>query len=220
VRAPQLPLPFDEGEPYAEQDFIAAPCNALARSWLERPAEWTNGRMVLWGEPGCGRSFLLHLWARSHAATLIAGPQLSGLSAPPSRPVAVDDADGVPQEIALLHLLNAAAEAGQPVLLTAKAPPAIQAPSLPDLASRLRASLIVQIAPPDDIMLNALLRRFAAQRQLALTDQLARYLLARLPRTADAFRIALERLDRAQLARGGRITRALADEVLADLVYG
>ena len=80
----------------------------------------------------------------------------------------MDDADIVPEPTALLHLLNAAAEAGQPVLLTARLPPGRQRQKLPDLGSRLRASLAVEINPPDDALLGALLLpRLAAARQLA-----------------------------------------------------
>ena len=214
----QLPLPFTEVPSYAEEDFCAAPCNALARSWLQKPEAWTNGRMVLWGEPGCGKSFLLHLWARAAGAMIYRGTELRGLLPLPGAPLAIDDADTAPEETALLHLLNAAAEAGYPVLLTAQAPPARQKLEVPDLASRLRASLVVEIAPPDDAMLSALLFRLAAARQLILNAQVSGFLLTRLPRTPATLREAIARLDHAALASGGKITRALAAEVLSDLL--
>jgi chromosomal replication initiation ATPase DnaA len=224
--ARQFPLPFDEKPHYAQEDFCAAPCNALARSWLDKPDAWTNGRMVLWGEPGCGKSFLLHLWARSAGAVIVQGRHVRGVAAPPEAAIAVDDADQVPEETALLHLLNAAGEAGKPVLLTAQAPPARQQQKLPDLASRLRASLTVEISPPDDAMLSALLFRLAASRQLILNAQVSQFLLTQLPRTPAALREAVARLDRAALASGGKITRGLAGQVLgewadrADLIGG
>ena len=214
----QLPLPFAEAPSYAEEDFCAAPCNALARTWLQKPQAWTNGRMVLWGEPGCGKSIMLHLWAQSCGAIIHQGHALRGLPAPPAAAIAIDDADTVPQETALLHLLNAAAEAGHPVLLTAREPPSRQTHLLPDLASRLRASLAVEISPPDDAMLTQLLFRLAAARQLILNAQVSQFLLTQLPRTPAALREAIARLDRAALAAGGKITRPLAAQILTDLI--
>ena len=208
----QYPLPFTETASFQPEDFLAAPCNQLARSWLDRPENWTNGRMVLWGEPGCGKSFLLHLWARQAGAQIVEGGSLRGLPAPPTGPIAIDDADSAPEEDALFHLLNAAAEAGYPVLLTSRLPPGRQAQKLPDLASRLRASLAVEITPPDDELLGALLFRLAASRQLRLTPAVADFLLLRLPRTPSVLREAIARLDRAALASGGRVTRQLAAE--------
>jgi chromosomal replication initiation ATPase DnaA len=117
-----------------------------------------------------------------------------------------------------LHLLNAAAEAGHPVLLTARLPPGRQLHRLADLASRLRASLAVEITPPDDDLLRALLFRLAAARQLRISPAMAGYLLQRLPRTPAALREAVARLDRAALAAGGKVTRLLAAQSLGDLL--
>jgi chromosomal replication initiation ATPase DnaA len=214
----QLPLPFAEAPSYQPEDFLAAPCNQLARSWLEKPENWTNSRMVLWGEPGCGKSFLLHLWAQKSGAQIYQGANLKGLPPSPSGPIAIDDADTALEETALFHLLNAAAEAGHPVLLTARLPPARQDQKLKDLASRLRASLAVEITPPDDELLSALLFRLAAARQLRLPPALAAFLLQRLPRTPAALQEAIARLDRAALASGGRVTRQLAVQALDDLL--
>jgi len=213
----QLPLPFAEAPTYAEADFCAAECNAAARSWLQKPEAWTNGRMVLWGARGCGKTFMLHLWAQSNGAVIHEGPSLRGLAPAPRTAIAVDDADRVPEETALLHLLNAAAEAGHPVLLTGQAPPARQVHAVPDLASRLRASLAVEIQAPDDAMLGALLLRLASARQLILNPQVSQFLLTQLPRTPAALREAVARLDHAALASGGKVTRALAGQILADM---
>jgi len=213
----QFLLPFDETPSYAPEDFCEGNSNALARKWLEKPEGWTNGRMILWGESGCGKTHLLHIWAAARGAEIHQGPELRGVSPPPDRPVAVDDADAATEEPALFHLLNAAAAAGQPVLLTARTPPSRQNFRLPDLASRLRGSLAVAIGPADDDMLAALLARFAAERQLRLNFQVRDFLLSRLPRTPGAYREAIARLDRTALAGGQKITRALAARRLADL---
>jgi chromosomal replication initiation ATPase DnaA len=214
----QLLLPFDETPSYAPGDFCEGKSNALARKWLEKPEGWTNGRMVLWGEPGCGKTHLLHIWAAAHGAAIHQGPELRGFSPPPGRPVAVDDADAAAEEPALFHLLNAAADSGQPVLLTARTPPSRQKFRLPDLASRLRGSLAVAIGPADDEMLAALLTRFAAERQLKLSFQVRDFLLTRLERTPGALREAVARLDRTALAGGVKITRLLCLRRLADLM--
>ncbi len=214
----QLPLPFAEQPNYASADFIPAESNVQARIWLERPQAWTNNRLILWGEPGCGKTHLLHIWAQTRQAPIINGPQLRGLLPEPAQDLAIDDADLVADEAALLHALNAAAEAGKTILMTARRPPARQSLKLPDLASRLRASLEVEIHPPEDILLAALLTHLAADRQLVLSFQVQNYLLTHLPRTPAALREALARLDHAALDRQRKITRAMAAELLQDLI--
>ncbi|HUZ63637.1 MAG TPA: chromosomal replication initiator DnaA [Acetobacteraceae bacterium] len=214
----QLALPFPYAPGFHAEDFIAAPSNAAALAWLDRAPDWPGRRLALWGEAGCGKTHLLHVWAARHGARLVPAPGLRGLPAPPEAGgVAVDDADAPAEETALLHLLNAAAEAGLPVLLAGRAPPARWQTRLPDLASRLRATAAVGIGLPDDDLMGALLVRLLSDRQLAVPPGVRDWLLARLPRSPASLREAAARLDRAGLANGGRITRALAASILADL---
>ncbi len=124
----QLTLPFAElALLYTAEDFCPAPSNAAAREWLARPEAWSNGRLVLWGEAGCGKTHLLHVWAQAHQALIIDGTSLRKLIRPEG-PVVVDDADLVPEPAALLHLLNAAAEEEFPG--AARLPPAARAHGL------------------------------------------------------------------------------------------
>ncbi len=66
---------------------------------------------------------------------------------------------------------------------------------LPDLASRFRAVTAVQILPPDDSLLRALLRRLLSDRQLRVDADVQDWLLLRLPRSAAALREAVARLE-------------------------
>ncbi len=211
----QLALPFVHAPVFTAADFLPAPGAGAALAWLARPAGWPAGRLVLWGEAGAGKTHLLHVWAGQHRATLLpaATPHW------PRGPVAVDDADLVTDEHALLHLLNAAAEACHPVLLAAQAPPARWTTGLPDLASRLRATAAVELRPSDDAFLRTLLARLLSDRQLIVLDAVQDWLLARLPRTPRAMREAAARLDCAALAAGAPVTRALAAAALADMIH-
>jgi chromosomal replication initiation ATPase DnaA len=87
---------------------------------------------------------------------------------------------------------------------------------LPDLSSRLRAIAPVEIGPPGDDLLAALLMRLIADRQLAVSQVVQDWLLLRLPRSPAALREAVARLDRESLVSGHAITRALAGRVLKD----
>jgi chromosomal replication initiation ATPase DnaA len=218
----QLTLPFVDEQSYAAEDFCPAPSNAAARELLLHPENWSNFRLILWGEPGCGKTHLLHIWAQAHGAEIIESAHLQGLRRVQT-PVAVDDADLAPDPVALLHLLNNAAEAGQPLLLAARLPPARMAYKLADLTSRLRASSAVEIRTPEDELLEQLLTRLAAQRQLQLSIPVRNVLLLYLPREPAFYREAVARLDHAGLDRAGfdrgkKITRALALEIVSGLI--
>jgi chromosomal replication initiation ATPase DnaA len=210
----QLPLPFTHSPEYVVVDFQAAPSNAEALAWLDRTADWPQRQLALWGPGGSGKTHLLHLWSARVSAVLVPGPCLR--FAAPERPLAIDDADAAPER-PLLHTLNAAAEAGLPVLLAGRDPPARWPVRLPDLASRLRAITAVQIHPADEELLRCLLARLLADRQMMVSEPVQHFLRLHLPRTPAAMREAVARLDRAALAVGGRATRAIAAQVVASM---
>lgn len=215
----QLPLPFDHAPQFACSDFLTGASNAEALAWLDRTPAWPQRRLALWGGQGSGKTHLLHRWAARNGAGVVSGPALRfDPPLPPSgsQAIAIDEADAAPER-ALLHLLNATAEAAQPVLLAGQTPPARWPLALADLASRLRAVTAVQIHPPGDELLRSLLARLLAERQIAVPAALQDWLRLRLPRTPWAMREAAARLDRTALAAGRPVTRVVAAAVLADI---
>jgi chromosomal replication initiation ATPase DnaA len=212
----QLALPFPHVADYDPRDFLAADSNQEALVWLDRAADWPDRRLALWGQAGCGKSHLLSIWAARQGTVCLAGQVLRDINdLPDSGAVALDDADTVAPDTALLHLLNTARERGLSILLTGRTPPSRWRVNLPDLSSRLRAITPVEVRPPDDDLLRALLMRLLADRQLAVPRPVQEWLLLRLPRSPAALREAVARLDRASLESGMAITRSLATEVLA-----
>ena len=133
---------------------------------------------------------------------------------PESGSVAIDDADRVAPETNLLHVLNTARDRQLTLLLAARQPPSRWMAALPDLSSRLRAITAVEIGPPDDDLLRALLLRLLVDRQLVVSEALQNWLLLRLPRAVAAYRDAVARLDEMSLAEGKRISRAMASRLL------
>lgn len=219
--ARQFALPFPQHDHYAPADFLPGACNAEALAWIAEPHAWPMLRLLVHGPDGAGKTHLLHVFAARHQAALLPALAVRRLEPPPeAAALAIDDADSVADPRALLHLLNAAAELGIPVLLSARTPPASWAIALPDLASRLRATTSVALSVPEDDLLRPLLARLLADRQLRVPEKLQDFLLARLPRTGGALREAAARLDRLSLAEGRTVSRAMAAQVADELGEG
>jgi chromosomal replication initiation ATPase DnaA len=85
---------------------------------------------------------------------------------------------------------------------------------VPDLASRLRALPVIELGPPDDALLRAVLVKLFADRQLTVDESLLTYLIKRIDRSFAAARAVVERLDREALRLRRPVTRALAAEAL------
>jgi chromosomal replication initiation ATPase DnaA len=215
MMADQLPLIIPAKPAYDEASFLAAQSNEAARTWLARTELWPERRLALWGGADHGKTHLSRIWAHRGGAELLDGPALSGFPEVRSPGgVAVDDADRA-DEAALLHLLNTAHDLDRPVLLAARSPPAHWPVTLRDLASRLRAITVVEIALPDDELMRLLLLHWLAQRQMVASEALHDRLLLRLPRNPEALKAAVERLDRETLrSRRRTITPAMVSAAL------
>ena len=174
---------------------------------------WQSG-----ASPGAARPICCTSGRRVRGAVLWSGTALTGLPELPAAGIALDDADAVADETALLHLLNTAGEAGLPILLASPTPPSRWPVRLPDLASRLRAITAVEIGPPEDTLLRTLLARLLAERQLRLPEAVQEWLVRRLPRSASALGEAVGRLDAASLEQRRNITVRFAAVALADLL--
>lgn len=216
----QLALPLPVAVSSARADLVADASNAAALAWLERPAGWPAHRLALHGPPGTGKSHMLRAVAAERGWRLLAGPALTEALALAEAPgTALDEADAAP-EAALLHLINRAAETRAPLLLAARPAPARWPAALADLASRLRATLAVAIAPPSEALCAALLAKHLADRQLRLAPEVTQWLLPRLPREAAAIARAVAILDAAALAAGAAITRPFARLALREMLQG
>lgn len=203
------------------EDFFVAPANALALSVLDAPQDWPQGKLVLVGPEGAGKTHLSQVFAAATGASVIAAATLPAadipaLAACPA--VVVEDADRIAgravEEAALFHLHNLALADGARLLLTARTHPNRWNLGLPDLASRMQATQAVALEPPDDALLAAVLVKHFADRQIRIPGGLVPYLVARMDRSlAMAHRLADE-LDRRALAESRPIGQKLAAEVL------
>ncbi len=97
----QLALPLPYVPALRAADFLPHDGARLALDMIAGQTPWPQHRLVLWGGPGAGKTHLLHVWAGDNRASIVAGP---ALLEPfwPEGPVAIDDADRVPSEEALL----------------------------------------------------------------------------------------------------------------------
>ena len=212
----QLPLAFPHTPRFTEASFLPGSGNQLALDFLANTPTWPRGQLALWGARGSGKTHLLHIWARNHGAEVMDGTRL-GRPIWPESALAVDDIDQIQSEPALLHLINAAAEAGQKLLLASTTAPGRLPVRLPDLASRLRAMPAVEIGDPDDAFLAALFERQLSERQLRVGLAVRTWILTQIPRTPAAIEDVVARLDRIALAAGSAVTRQVATRALAGL---
>jgi len=216
----QLALALDHAASFAREDFLAGPSNEAALAMIDRWPDWPARALLLVGPEGAGKSHLAAIWATLSGARLVAARALEAVNLPGALAtgalVVEDLRSGAVDERALFHLLNLVREQEASLLITAREMPNAMSFKLADLASRLAALPVVQIATPDDALLRAVIVKLFADRQLAVDEGLVGYLVTRIERSFAGARAAVERLDAEALRQKRPVTRSLAGELFRE----
>lgn len=218
-RPHQLPLDLAHRAASSRDDIVPSVSIAPALHLIDNYPDWPSAVVVLVGPAGSGKTHLSRAWQDMTAAV---SPQPGHLAAAAldlaeRGPVLIDDADATPiDETGLFHLINAVRSSGTHLLMTANTSPASWPITLPDLASRLKAAAVVEVGAPDDMLLEGVLTKLFADRQVEVDPSVVQYLVKRMERSLESAGRLVAELDRLALARKSRITRALAAEAVGD----
>ena len=226
IRPKQLPLPLPVRAALGREDYFVSRSNGLAVALLDDWQSWPNGKMILVGPAGAGKTHLAHVWAAETGAAIVPAADLPGADIPALArgPICVEDADRSAgdreTEEALFHLHNLVLAEGHSLLLTASAPPQHWGLSLPDLQSRMQGTQAATLSPPDDQLLGAVLLKLFSDRQINPTPDALNHLIKHMTRDFATARAVVAEMDRTALADRRRISMALARDVLARIDAG
>ena len=172
----QLTLDLTTPPAHARADFLPASANQAALAMLDSPQAWPQGRMLLIGPEGAGKTHLAAFWAAENGARRLSAaslrPDAADALAADGGALVVEDADhagfAAGAEQALFHLWNLCGPRDCLLLMTARRAPRDWGLVLPDLRSRMDAMPQVRLGPPDETLLAAVLVKLFADRQLAV----------------------------------------------------
>ncbi|MGQ0446555.1 MAG: hypothetical protein ACT4O2_15900 [Beijerinckiaceae bacterium] len=221
---PQLTLNLAPDPGFERENFFVSGSNEQAYAMIELWPSWPDSTLLILGPPGAGKSHLGAIWVSLAKAGIRSGASLAAedieaLAA--AGPLLLDDADAIGQsEARLFHLVNLMRERGAALVLTAKSPPDAWGLRTADLLSRLRLAPAVEIGPPDDALMRAVLVKLLIDRQLIVDTAVVGYIALRIERSLGAARAFIDALDREALARKSRISRAIAADVLLAMDHG
>lgn len=227
-------------------DFVVGSSNRLAHASAQMVAE-QPGRfspLVVYGPTGVGKTHLLEgIWnaARKarpgmHALYLSAEQfttffleALHGRGLPSFRRkyrgVELLLVDGLQffagkraTLVELLHTTDTLLREGKQVVFAADRPPSALGDLSEELVTRLSAGMVSGIDPPDFQTRLSILRQLAVRRGFNLADDVAEFVATHLSTHCRELSGALNRLEAASRMGGTSITRAIAEEALAELI--
>ncbi|MFC7050763.1 HdaA/DnaA family protein [Emcibacter nanhaiensis] len=218
----QLPLNLPVRQAFGHEDFLVAASNTDAVNWIDRWPDWPSHVLILFGDEGCGKTHLSHVWQdRSSAIRLneeeFFGQPLVGRE----KAYIFEDVDtylsGPGREEQLLHSYNWLKEKASFLLLTARTHPRSWGMSLPDLSSRILSCPIVEMGQADDSLLASVIIKQFADLQVILPSEVLDYLLPRIDRSFAGVRRTVRRIDRLALTEKRAVTIPLARKALESL---
>ncbi|MSO71562.1 MAG: DNA replication protein [Alphaproteobacteria bacterium] len=224
MNARQLPLALPFAPALGRGDFILAASNRAAVAALDRWPDWPRPGLLLCGPEACGKSHLVEIWRQRSGA-----PRLTATELPALDPTALADGPaalaledlGAPlgdeAELALFRLYNLMLERRGSLLLTARTPPAAWSIALADLRSRVNALTAIAIGSPEDELIDRLLSKLFADRQVSVDPETLGFARLRMERSCAAARRLVEAVDHAALAQQRPITVPLVRAVLEEV---
>ena len=213
----QLHLNLPALQSVAAQDFFVSESNRLAAQMIDAWPDWPGRMLALAGPTASGKSHLAAIWADRTGALVCLGealrdPHAQGLLE--AECILIDGADQIHSEESLLHLFNWVRERDGGLLLSARSRPGKWPYKLADLSSRLATLSVVEIGPPDDDLLGAVIGKQLADRQVGVSKAVIGFLVARMERSFEAAEAMVEQLDALSLAEKRPITVPLARQIL------
>ena len=193
----QIALPFEWPADPRDDEFLVSDSNARAVHGIEHWGAWPVMAALLTGPRKSGRSLLARIFAGKSGGTIL------------------DDAERQ-SEAAIFHAWNRAQAERHPLLIVADVAPPEWVVTLPDLRSRLAATPVLALGPPDDTLMRALFERQFYKRGLDARPDLIDWLIARVERSHIAVIRAVDVLDQHVLERRKRLSIPLARTTLTE----
>ncbi|NVJ90144.1 MAG: DNA replication protein [Methylocystaceae bacterium] len=217
---PQIPLAFDYRPSMSGEDFLVSDSNREAVAFLDLWPQWPSPFVIIYGEAGCGKSHLAQVFSEATKAIEIKLNVDPYISMGDHKTGVVENVDRLlaDNQQALFHLYNFAKENDAHILLTSRTSPALWDIQLADLKSRIGAASVIEIGQPDDTLIEAVLVKQFADRQLHVERDVVAFMLTRMERSFDQARLLVNEIDQQSLAQKRKITIPLVRSVFQSLL--
>ena len=215
-----LNLPVRKAD--GREDFFVTPSNEHALRQIENWRNWAGGKLVLVGPEGAGKSHLTAVWTHITGAVCIAAKDVKGFDLVEiNGAVALEDVDRLigdtDYEEAFFHLHNHVMNLNAPLLMSARDGMGSWPFVLPDLKSRILASDMARLGPPDDGLLSAVLIKLFADRQLNISPKVISYIVTHMDRSFAVAQEIVARIDLAAMSTHKKISTRLASDIIKEM---
>ncbi len=204
----QLPLALSYRKAFGREDFMVAPCNHEAVSWVDKWPNWPMHAVLIYGEAGSGKTHLASIFSEYR---LDARELTDDFMPFFQKKIVVEHLDELASEIAFFHLFNFVRDLGGSLLLTARQVPEF---TLPDLRSRMMAVPKAPIGMPDEAFVLAVLAHAFEERHILVDESVLSYAVRHMSRSFKTIQRVIVAADELSLSAGRKITIPVMREAI------
>lgn len=191
----QIALPLEQNPSPDQDGYLVTAANAEVHRHLQHWRDWPHHTVILTGPAASGKTTMAAAFETDSGG------------------LCLDDACEY-EDVEIFHLWNRANGEHKPLLLVSAKPVAQWGVSLPDLQSRLAASLHLEIGAPDQAMIDGLFQKYFAMRGLTISEEALRYLEKRMVRTYAMVRQLAQKMDALAIESKKPVNLAIAKAAL------
>ncbi|MCC8368689.1 MAG: hypothetical protein LN573_01190 [Rickettsia endosymbiont of Oxypoda opaca] len=212
----QLIFPLPNNTQYHPDEFIVSSSNKLAHNTLKnRQTNWGVNpykfTLLIKGAPASGKTYLAKIWQNLANSFIIKDIFFDEEILAKYNSFIIEDIEKW-QEVILLHLFNLINERQKYLLLTQSN--ISKNFILPDLSSRIKSVLTIEIEPPDDELMRILIFKHFATSSITIPESIVDFLLVNLPKQHKEIIEILEQINHFALTSKRKVTIPLIKEVL------
>ena len=220
----QLLLPLTTEKRTEIDTFFVDKTNQEAWSWIEAWPEWPGHGALLYGPCGCGKSYLAKLWQKKTRAHIWSITQDVGVLFESLKPhlLVNNFTEHLRQRESAEQLLaayNITREKKGSCLLVGTPPLFSPERDLPDLTSRLKTLLTLEIKVPSDHLLHKVIENLFHAHQATVSPEVISFLTRRIERAMGLARKLANRLATESLRHQRPITIDFVKSVCPTLFF-
>tara|TARA_B100001013_G_scaffold165900_1_gene99411 strand:+ start:754 stop:1413 length:660 start_codon:yes stop_codon:yes gene_type:complete len=213
----QLVLKFPTINAYLRQDYYVSSSNHEAYDFINSWPKWLKKIANIFGPSGSGKTHLTSILKNKTSVLQIQSDQLNDkifFKFKTKEALIIENINEKVSENLLFSLWNIALQDNKYLLFTSSKPISSFKFKLPDLRSRARDIITIELKLPGDDLIGVILAKNFSDKQIKVEKKHIDYIIKRIDRSYEKISQFVLTLDKYSLEKGGSFSLKMIKEVL------
>ena len=213
----QLVLKFPTINAYLQQDYYVSSSNHEAYDFINSWPKWLKKIVNIFGPSGSGKTHLTSILKNKTSVLQIQSDQLNDkifFKFKTKEALIIENINEKVSENLLFSLWNIALQDNKYLLFTSSKPISSFKFKLPDLRSRAKDIITIELKLPGDDLIGVILAKNFSDKQIKVEKKHIDYIIKRIDRSYEKISQFVLTLDKYSLEKGGSFSLKMIKEVL------